>query len=333
MDSIDFVILWVDGNDPKWLSEKNRYYEVETNTKGNQENRFRDWGLLKYWFRGVEKNVPWVNKIFFVTYGHIPSWLNTENPKLKIVKHEDFIPKEYLPTFNSNVIQYYLNRIEGLSERFVMFDDDIFVLKSVKENDFFEADCICDMYREDTIYTSTMGDTYPHCLLNNVQCINTYYSKRKVYRKNIGKYFNVKYGLENTIRTLLLLPWSHFVNIYNPHICHAYTKYGYDLFWKYCGTQLKILSSNRFRKITDYSTHLVRCILLLEGKFVPRSYKFGKRVEIREDTSKICDIIKKQKCHVLCINDTDSKIDFEKTKNEIICAFEVILPDKCSFEV
>ena len=88
---IDFVIMWVDGSDPAWLEEKNKYLEKKIDTS-NAINRYRDMGLLKYWFRGVEKLTPWVNKVHFVTWGHIPSWLNTNNPKLNIVKHEDFIP-------------------------------------------------------------------------------------------------------------------------------------------------------------------------------------------------------------------------------------------------
>ncbi|MBQ6357217.1 MAG: capsule biosynthesis protein CapK, partial [Solobacterium sp.] len=40
------------------------------------DNRFKDWGLFKYWFRGVEKFAPWVNKIYFITWGHVPTWLD-----------------------------------------------------------------------------------------------------------------------------------------------------------------------------------------------------------------------------------------------------------------
>ncbi|WP_407192009.1 hypothetical protein [Citrobacter freundii] len=36
-----------------------------------------------------------------VTCGQIPSWIDTKNKKLNIVFHKDFIPEEYLPTFNS----------------------------------------------------------------------------------------------------------------------------------------------------------------------------------------------------------------------------------------
>ena len=117
---IDFVILWVDGNDPKWQSEK-ATYDSNINDDSNSASRYRDWGLLPYWFRGVEKFTPWVNKIHFVTWGHVPEFLNLNNPKLNIVNHKDFIPEEYLPTFSSHAIELNIHRIPGLSEKFIYF--------------------------------------------------------------------------------------------------------------------------------------------------------------------------------------------------------------------
>ena len=113
MKKIDFVITWVDGNDSAWREEKARYSGVSGDQK---KNRFRDWDILQYWFRGIEKFAAWVNCVYFVTWGHIPGWLNTDHPKLKIIRHEEFIPKEYLPTFNSHTIEFNLHRIQDLSE-------------------------------------------------------------------------------------------------------------------------------------------------------------------------------------------------------------------------
>ena len=333
MDKIDFVILWVDGSDEKWLKEKNKYKKQITGENiSNNANRFRDWDILKYWFRGVEKYASWVNKIHFVTWGHLPSWLDTTNPKLNIVKHEDFIPKEYLPTFNSNVIQYFLNRIEGLADKFVMFDDDQFILKSVKPTDFFKGDKICDVYGETVNYTSILGDVYSHCILNNMQCINKHYNKRSIYKKHPFKYFNLKYGISNNLKTIALLPWSYFAGIYSPHICQAYTKKHYELFWKYCEAQLKENCYNRFRDRSDLSTFLIRYIELLEGDFVPRKHNFGIRRGLGKNNSDIYIIIEKQKYNVLCINDDDINLEFEKIQKELKNSFEKILPDKCSFE-
>ncbi len=128
---IDFVVTWVDNNDVEWRTTKNFYAGLSSNIQEEQggDLRYRDWGgLLQYWFRGVEKFTPWVNKIHFVTYGHVPKWLNLNHPKLNIVKHKEFMKEEYLPTFNSCAIEINLHKIEGLAENFVYFNDDFLSL-------------------------------------------------------------------------------------------------------------------------------------------------------------------------------------------------------------
>ena len=91
-EKIDFVIAWVDGNDKEWLAEKAKY-SPSSMADSATPVRFRDWDNLQYWFRGVEKYAPWVNKIHFITWGHLPKWLDTNNPKLHIVNHRDYIPE------------------------------------------------------------------------------------------------------------------------------------------------------------------------------------------------------------------------------------------------
>ena len=113
---IDAVITWVDGNDPVWLSEKEKYLpKRDTYKSGTSNMRFRDWENLQYIFRGIELYMPWIDTVHFITCGHLPEWLNTEAEKLHIVKHSDFIPEAYLPTFNSDAIELNMHRIPGLS--------------------------------------------------------------------------------------------------------------------------------------------------------------------------------------------------------------------------
>ena len=154
MSDIDFVIPWVDGNDPEWRKRKNEY--LGTAEDDDREERYRDWGLLPYWFRGVEKYAPWVRKIFFVCDQEPPKWLNTEHPKLKIVRHEDYLPEEYRPAFSSSPIELNLHRIDGLGERFVYFNDDTFLIREVKEDFFFKNGIPCDCALLNTIPTDDL---------------------------------------------------------------------------------------------------------------------------------------------------------------------------------
>lgn len=102
---IDFVIPWVDGSDQEWIELFNKY--APSGKKKNIDfsaERYRDYGLLKYWFRGVEKFAPYVRKVHFITNGQKPDWLNTDCPKLNWVKHSDYIPQDCLPVFSSHPI-------------------------------------------------------------------------------------------------------------------------------------------------------------------------------------------------------------------------------------
>ncbi len=138
---IDFVVTWVDGSDPTWCEQRDFYAKElgRASTADSGDPRFRDWDIFRYWFRAVEQYAPWVHNVYLVTCGHVPEWLKTDAPKLKVVKHTDFIPEEYLPTFSSITIELNLHRIKDLSEHFVYFNDDMFLNQSVIPEDFFSG--------------------------------------------------------------------------------------------------------------------------------------------------------------------------------------------------
>lgn len=144
---IDFVLPWVDGSDRAWLAEKRKYQSVErgggcSDIEANSGIRYRDYGMLKYWFRAVERFTPWVNRVFFVTCGQKPDWLDESNPKLRLVNHSDYIPPEYLPTFQSNPIELNLHRLADLSEQFVLFNDDTVLLRPVNPDFSLKTGCL-----------------------------------------------------------------------------------------------------------------------------------------------------------------------------------------------
>jgi len=330
MEKIDFVLLWVDGSDPQWLAEKNKYLGIK---KGDSiaDNRFRDWDNLKYWFRGVEKFAPWVNKIHFITYGHLPEWLNTENSKLNIVKHSEYIPKEYLPTFNSNVIELNLNRIPEISQHFVSFNDDMFICKKVNPDDFFKNgypkdECVQNIT---TCYGAT--EQIAHAMLNNLDIINRNFSKREVMKKHFFKHINYKYGFRN-FRTIFLLPWYAFSGFHNPHLPVSHLKSTYDTLWEKEKAMIEDTCKNRFRGYNDVTHWVMRYWNLCEGKFYPRESNFGKYFDASNNNKDIIMCLENQTSKIICINDSSTSYDFEKAKEEINTAFEKILPEKSSFE-
>lgn len=332
---IDFVVTWVDGNDEKWQKEK-QFYKNKSKQLNNDhfENwnaskiRYRDWDTLRYWFRGVEKNCNWVNKIYFVTCGQTPTWLNTENPKLVLVDHKDFIPKEYLPTFNSNAIELNMHRIKGLSENFVSFNDDFFVLKKLKKTDFFKN----GKPRASAILNLVMPDEFGHSEYNNTVIINKYYKKNHVIFSNFFKWFNIKYFPE-IIRTFCLMPWPKFPRLFETHLPIPHQKKYFNILWKTEFDRLNETCSNKFRENQDLNHWLMSDWYIINGNFVPRRPNLGKHFEVEID-KKICKIIKNKKYKVVCINDINSITDekFEIQKKMLLDAFDSVFPEKSSYE-
>ena len=77
----------------------------ETENAETRSQRFQDFDQLLYSLRSVEENAPWFHKIWIVTNGQVPVWLNSSNPRIKVVTHEDiFEYKDHLPTFSSRIV-------------------------------------------------------------------------------------------------------------------------------------------------------------------------------------------------------------------------------------
>lgn len=196
--NIDLVLPWVDGSDPEWLKEKNRYNGKQlTDEQVNYQTRqYRDWDSLRFLFRGVEEFMPWIRKIHFVTNGQKPEWLNLDCKKLNWVNHEDYIPKKYLPTFSSHPIELNFHRIDDLVEHFIYFNDDTFVLRSTKSTDFFTKDGLPkDQSVLFRIPGATYGDIFGHFQLNDIGVINQNFNRTEVIKKHWKKLFSPKNGL------------------------------------------------------------------------------------------------------------------------------------------
>jgi hypothetical protein len=129
---MDIVITYVDGNDPEWKKDYEKYTNVPV-----MQKRFRDWGTLKYLLRGIEVNMPFIKNVYLVVshLSQVPQWADLTT--LQVVLHKDIIPAEHLPTFNSNPIEMHLHKIEGLDEEYLYFNDDLFPVLPCSPEDFF----------------------------------------------------------------------------------------------------------------------------------------------------------------------------------------------------
>lgn len=125
-ENIDFVFLYVDGQDPKHIEKKNKYFKnTKDNVDFNPNVRYENIGEIKYSVNSIIKNLSWINKIYIITDEQIPP-INQElikSGKVIIIDHKQIIPQKYLPTFYSDVIESYIHNIPGLSEIFIIFLD------------------------------------------------------------------------------------------------------------------------------------------------------------------------------------------------------------------
>lgn len=331
-EKIDFVIMWVDGSDPEWLKEKNKFSEKKVDVN-NAINRYRDMGTLKYWFRAVEKYTPWVNKIHFITWGHVPKWLDINNPKLNVVKHEEFIPQKYLPTFSANPIELNLHRINDLSEKFVLFNDDMYITNYLNSDYFFKNGLPCDFWKENTFKTEDAGDNFfDHIILNNLFLINKNFDKKEFIKKNFFKVFNFKYGKRN-IRYFMLYRWKYFCGFDMPHTANAFLKSSFEDIWNKEYEFLDKTSKNKFRSVFDVNQWCVHWWQMLKGNFSVISHNdVGKYYVLKENNEELFNYINSDKSTIVCINDTNVNLDFEKATNDLIEVFEKKLPNKSSFE-
>ena len=329
-DKMDIVVTWVDGNDKTWLDERQKY---ETNSLSEDSigvKRFRDWGILKYWFRSIEKNAPFAKNVYFVTYGHIPKWLNLKHPQIRIIKHADFIPKEYLPTYNSVAIELNLHRIPGIGKKFIYFNDDMFLLQSSTLEDYFAKDGRIKFNFIESAMTLTgeLDPVYRDMLINTIEIINDNYKKHRfknlTWRDPIVLYNNLK---AIAFKKYLGYQPHHFSRVYDREIMKQLWDKNFDVFDQ--------TSKSKFRTKEIITPDIIELTQASLG--MTRAYNAKKRekyIEISADSIKqITHIVRESSIKEVCLNDTCSDEDFESCRDALINVFEQRFPEKSKFEL
>ena len=333
---IDFVIPWVDGSDPEWQSRKNKCLALPGGD--DSEIRYKDWGLLRYWFRGVEKFAPWVRYVWFICDQEPPSWLNKRHPKLKIVRHEDYLPEEYRPAFSANPIELNIHRIKGLSKRFVYFNDDMFLIAPVKQEYFFKKGLPCDSavmnpVPTDTIAKEGYGTKRFMYFLNDAEYLNRDFDFHTCVKKYPLKWVNLRYG-SDMIRNLMLLAWPRFVGFAEDHLPNAYLKESFEKAWEQDFDILDATSRRHIRDDNDVNQWFIRVRQLAEGHFIPRKRQKDQNFEIHKDEKRMHQVIREQSVPMICLNDTKKleEKEFRRLQKKLKDDFECILKESSIYE-
>ncbi|WP_413476750.1 Stealth CR1 domain-containing protein [Latilactobacillus fuchuensis] len=326
----DVVIPWVNANDPKWINKKMKWMIKHQNQEQQQvmdsEERYRDYGTLKYLLRSIDRNMSWVENIYLITDEQIPDWLDIENDRVKIIDHADYIDAENLPTFNSNAIELNINKIKDLDEQVVLFNDDHIVNQMTKESDFFIDGKPTDF----RVYEALVPqESFDHIIINNNMIINRlFYSNGK--RRNLGAIINRKYG-KFMVRSIIASYFRGVSGYYNAHGPQPLLKSSIDKLWSVAYEEAVETSSHHIRSEEDINIWLARYLQLENENFVPTSPNRSAFYEINQ-INQINDDLRNRKHQLICINDTDTE-NYETLTLKLKSTLEQIFPDKCQFEL
>ena len=308
---IDIVVPFYNDADNEWKSIMLDYMQQEGSNDRQVvgEERYRDWEIFNYWFRCIEKNCPWVNKVFLLVASEtqIPKWLDQNCKKLRIVLHEEFIPKELLPTFNPVTIGLYISNIKDLSDNYIACDDDYFFLNPTTPGMFFVDDY--------PVYKNTEKEIIKFGAYWTEGSDGTFY---KIL--NNGMDFQLKLiGDKAHWYALDHLPVSH-KKYFEQRIIEQ--NYSY---------LLNANLSSRFRSKDNICSHVFVCLYKdLKPYYRFNNYHNSCYLSVTKDTN--FDYY--ENCDMICFNDTEQlkQEDFEGVKERIIAFFEKRFPDKSSFE-
>src|SRR5471030_338133 len=237
---IDVVFTWVNDSDPEWQSRYQKYKALIDETSVGQhatdKARFSNHDELRYSIKSVERFLPWVRNIFIITDNQCPTWLQP-NERIKIIDHAQIIEKQYLPTFNSHVIEAHLHKIPDLAEHFIYFNDDVFVARPLPPGHFFKNRGISSLFlsqkslrsmQERGTNTPTLSaslqasDTFERDfkILIDTPLVHTYVPLRKSIFEEAWRLYETKINgfLSNKFRTnhdlnlaTFFVPWLSYI--------------------------------------------------------------------------------------------------------------------------
>lgn len=292
---MDVVITYVDGNDPVWKKDYEKFTNVPI-----MEKRFRDWGTLKYLLRGVEKHMPFVRNVYLVVShpSQVPAWADTDN--LHIVLHKDIIPVEYLPTFNCNPIEMHLHRIEGLDEEYLYFNDDMFPVADCSPDDFFhDGKGVISFYKH-----------YLSSGMYKKLCRNSDRLARKALGMTGALYF-----------------------IRPQHICSPMLKSECEELYEKVKPEILVTTASRTRTAENLNQYLFLDYMYYKGKIINKKISNKHFSVAVASPEKIDAFLRKPTRNLVCINDVHlSERRYEMLHDAILTAFGSKFPDKSRFE-
>jgi len=327
---IDFVVTYLDPADPKWREDRRRFStEGLAWGEANGDERYRSMDNFQYWFRAVERYAPWVRTVFLVTQGHVPGWLNLGHPKLRVVRHDEFMDPRVLPVFNSNSIELSMDQIDGLSEQFVEFNDDVFLNNPVGPEHFFvkgrpRIDCMCATPLPSTDFNMVM--------FNNMRVIN------QVAKPNLRFYLNAlspKNGILEALYGATLLPTiilsGKFVGFRALHTPHPLRKSALRWLKGQVPRPYARTIATRFREYEDVNIWSVLDYMRATG-YIEVCPMVAENIMVKLMPESDYEALLRSRYKVICLEDSPDTVDFSDQVARLNSALARKFPTKSTFE-
>jgi hypothetical protein len=260
---VDVVIAWVDGDDPKLAEKRSRYLSGAriTTASGAHSTRFASSNEIRYCVLSILRFAPFVRNIFIVTDEQDPGidndvrkYFPDRTESLRIVDHREIFEgfEKHLPTFNSISIANMIWRIRGLSDNFVYFNDDTFLVRPVKPEDWF-------VNGRPVMRGKWVPSPLPRELWNH--------GRTFVQRRLLGnKGFEPRASFHAAQWNAAIKLGFRFRYFTNAHTPHAVSKPGVE---RFLGSNMTLLEKNISYRFRDYSQFtfisLANHLQLLEG--------------------------------------------------------------------
>lgn len=310
LEPIDAVYTWVDSSDSHWKDNFTAALADSDNASMSSTNRarFTSRDELRYSLRSLEVNLPWINKIYLVTAGQVPSWLETDNTKIVVVDHNEIFADQdsCLPTFNSHAIESRLSYIKNLSEHFIYVNDDVFFGRPLHPNSFFGAAGQVKYSYSDQHFSSSSADA--HLPVN--QAAN---NNRSLMRRAYGRTTSRKFK----------------------HVAHPQRRAVHERAFELFANELQATARNRFRSPDDVSlpSALAHQIAAREGLGISTEVDYA-YVDIAADDVylKLLRLLNNEKPQMFCINEVVDTADSDLRSEAVVHALQALFPVPSSFE-
>lgn len=289
---VDVVFTWVDNTDQAWQARQQKASQALNQPIGlyaDDDARFESHNELYYAVQSVLRYLDWVNHIYIVTDRQTPKWLaELGSDKVSIIDHSQIIDAQYLPTFNSQVIEANLHKIPNLSEHFIYFNDDVFVARELSKNHFFAHNGNASMFLADkSLFKMQEKGVMTPTLF---ACMNS--------QRLIGQHYDANLDAP-LVHTYIPLKKSYFHKA-----------------WQLFGDDITRFLPNQFRSNNDLNlaTFLVPYLMYLDGKSaVRREICYYFNIRTNNAKAQYEKLLQKKLAggppHSFCANDFHSQVE------------------------